>query len=139
MEAIRAETTEANKYTEWPLASCYFDPLIMDATSIKDLLSGDTMYASTAEPWCMNYTYIQDGVPYSCTTQATDAHDKGVFSSSVLTSHLTLIHVRQNRVYSNQDISSSISVDALMWLALLQLFEVLPIFLELLHNKMVVR
>lgn len=135
IRATQIDPTESKPKTVWPATSRYFDPLIMDAESIAKLLEEDTLYANEEHPWCLDYACVTDSTLYHRQTQANDCHETGIFSAKVLNSRLTLVHIRQRRLYLKGDTTSAISVDTLMWLALLKRFEILPSFVELLHDN----
>ena len=124
----------ATRNESWPLNSRFYDPLTMDATHISDLLFMDTQFTNEYFPWFLEYACSNDNFAIR-QTHADDAHETGIFRKSVLDSRLTIVHVGQERLYSEGGTASRISLDAPTWTAMLEQFNVLPNFLELLHNN----
>lgn len=107
----------------------------MDASASLKLLEKDTSYLPRAWKWRLDYTYIVNGRAVHCSTKAEDDRRSGIFSGPISGSRLTVVHIRQKRHYLSRDTVSAISIDPATWFNVLQHFQVLPNFLELLHSN----
>ena len=119
----------------WPVMSRYYDPLTMDAVQLSRLLANDTQFTVPTFPWFLEYMMVENGVSQIHQTSADDNHKRGIFSSAVRESPITIVHVAQERLYFKGDTISAVSVDSITWVSILQHFDVLPNFLELVHSN----
>ena len=119
----------------WPQGCRYYDGLLMNSAAILKLLQDDTCYFHEESSWSLDYTYTTPSGPVHCNTQASDDHDNGIFAPSVLQSSLTVVQIRQKRIYLQQGTYCGISVSLDTWKQILQRFDVLPNFLEVLHSN----
>lgn len=123
----------------WPLSSRYYNPLLMDANHLTRLMKEDTSYAKSYGhcylPWYMAYTYLRGTEGKKYNVLENEDHARGVFGPFVLDSKFTIVHVRQKRQYLTGRTTCALSIDESMWAAVLDRFEILPTFLELLHSN----
>ena len=107
----------------------------MDAENVHRFLAVDTTYANSSFPWYLVYTYIACERAETRRPRADDDHADGIFGSAMLESPLTVIHVRQKRVYMPRETVVAISLDEITWRTLLARYSILPSFLDLLHSN----
>jgi hypothetical protein len=119
----------------WPQGCRFFDKLVMNAGQITTLLDEDTRFAPEHFAWDVRYCYISNDSVVKHRAALTDDHYNGIFSDHMLKSHMSVVYIRQKRLYLQNDSLSAVSVDRAMWTRILQYFEVLPSFLELLHSN----
>ena len=119
----------------WPLSSRFYDPLTMNPELISNFVVEDTLYSDGNLRWFLEFTFLASGEMNVRRTDANESLESGVFDRSVLESPLTIIHVAQERLYFENYTKSTMSTDAPTWNTLLQKFEILPSFLELLHSN----
>ena len=107
----------------------------MDGSRIDALLTHDTLYDHSRIPWHLEYVFIKDGQPVIRRIATESDALNSMSSSNVLESQTTVVHVRQKRIYMKNNSSSSLSVSEHTWRSVLERFEVLPSYLELLHSN----
>lgn len=135
LEKPGAAETEQVDLDEWPLTSCCYDPLTMDAVHISKLLNQDTIYAENSSSWFLEYVYLDGDQAHQQRTTIHDSHNDGVFSESVRQSPLTVIHVSQKRRQNEVIPTTVVSVTRPIWHAILEKYDVLPSFVELSYSK----
>lgn len=136
------ESLSPDLWSEWPNNSRFFDPLTMDAANIRALTIDDTEYAEAKWPhaqcpWYLACVYFAESSSKCLKREylAENQFDPASFSADVAESPVTVIYIRQKRRYYPQGTRSLKSVDRGTWLRVLQHFDVLPSFVELVHSN----
>ena len=124
----------------WPWTCQYYDPLTQDAEYIGCLLSFCT-HSLDSEMQPIRYTYIQNGKVYSCEAGVDHTRPGGLLSQEVRESPMVVIHYPANREDGPTTLWGTYSDGSIhvqnkeLYKAVLNRFDILPKFLELLHSQ----
>ena len=107
----------------------------MDASETSDWLERDTAYANHGHGWCLEYLSVTSSLVTRGFCRPHDEHSNGIFDTKVVEADLTVVYLRQKRQYLHEATYSAISTDESTWRTLLETFNVLPSFIEILHSN----
>ena len=107
----------------------------MDSDHIEHIMNTDTSYANDEHPVNMVYTSLQDGRAKTFRPSDIRSHHDGIFQQAVLGSPMTVIYICQTRLYLKWNTFNAIALTKTTWRSLLARFDILPSFIELLHNN----
>lgn len=131
----KTSLTRVASASAWPEGCRYYDPGTINPERVQHLLTKETEYTNHILPWNISRLDMKDG---HCRTQDTAYEAKGaqrLISEPVPNGTTTVLYVRQKRMLYHSRTTSAIGLDAPSWLGLLERFEVIPSFLEVLHDN----
>lgn len=123
---MTSQSDQATHQKGWPSTCRFYEPSTVDAVRIAALLSEDTAYAESNGLWALQFLFVVDQQVHKYTTGEARPHfvDQMIQRSSGPT--MTIIYVRQTRVFFSHRTTSSLSMDESTWKALLKNWDILP-------------
>lgn len=121
----------------WPERCRFFDPGTSRPDRIRHLLTQDADYADYADyrlPSRLSRLVIHHGECLAHETLDSTSEIRTALGKAVPSGSTTVIYVRQTRIYVPRGTASAIALDSVIWLKVLEHFEVLTGFVELMHD-----